>query len=148
MIGKLALAFGAVLTAARVDPAARRSSSSSALAAHCTYICDPCGTDKHVAFAFVPAGQVDDPFACSLGGCFSGDCLMAMTDRDPVNEIVVAASEEVPSQLADVVREYSDLVSYNGTRGALQVRGCSGEVIAHIPMSAKRFDAIAELAGL
>lgn len=40
-----------------------------------------------------------------------------------------------PSALADLVERFGEVVAYNPSRTALQVRGCQGHIIMSIPLS-------------
>lgn len=104
-------------------------------AVHCDYICDPCGANKTVAFAFQQNSDVDDPFSCSTGGCISGDCFVAFNGADPATAVVAAIQSDASLQeVARVVRKYSSYVRYNLKRSAFQILGCNGDVIANIPV--------------
>ena len=59
-----------------------------------------------------------------------------------IKELWTAAQTVDPSELAALISANADIAEFNEERGALQMRCKEGSIVASLPLSAERVDAL------
>jgi hypothetical protein len=89
----------------------------------------------------------DGYFGCSPGACSWGDCPESeeqMTAEEFGTALVIAI-EGSAEEIAEILGQHPRRVQLNESRSAIQIKGCRGEVVAHIPIEQARLDGILQL---
>lgn len=105
----------------------------SAALAGCPGVCIPaCPNDYHFAGAAIQnEGDYDHVhYTCDLGGeCTCGDTFNPPGGLPPAATLVMQEAREA-------LARYPAVVTLNAERRAVQVDGCAGAVVAHLPVDA------------
>ncbi len=113
--------------------------------------CDACNwpTWHHTNFVPPMADYSPPQHACQMGDCLEhGIC--GGLEPDPAESAVVSTLEALrlallsgdPEELASVFVEVSPRATLNRARKAVQVTGCSGQVVAHFPLTEGQYAAL------
>lgn len=134
--------LGSSPRAATSSPA--REAAIRAAMFHCPYVCTLCAHYDDYTSAGSSNGNLQQPIAgCEFGFCTGDACdLGEFSPRDRAEAIVVASAGS-PDEIAALLERFPDNVHINMERGAVQITGCSGAIIAHVPLSAELVTAIA-----
>jgi hypothetical protein len=123
-------------------------SAPGSLCAACE-CCNPSCSSRGGA-ALTPFGQIE-PSYCGHGCDIKDECLWLTSAGDPtdVSEVFAhawaSAVRSDSQQLMLLTDRYSQHVVFNADRGALQLHGCDGSVIAHYPLAQAAVVRLAEL---
>lgn len=97
-----------------------------------------CLSSEHAVELFQPMDiGTDDPYhGCEFGSCEAhGHDLDCFNGEE--NQIALfwqAMEEAEASDLAGILNEFREVAFFNAERMAIQVRGCGGGIIAHLPL--------------
>jgi len=72
--------------------------------------------------------------SCSPGGCGDGD-FASVSATGGLGAMATRLADASPLVLNLALQVFPEMISYNEDRQAFQLRGCQGELIAHIPAS-------------
>lgn len=75
------------------------------------------------------------------GNCQSG--FASLTDQE-MDRLWAMVTKGTTPDLGAALAEFGEAVSYNATRGAVQVQGCDGMIIVNLPVSAAQVDRLSE----
>ncbi len=142
-----------ILSLAAVGATTMPDASLSFRVFGCQTCDDDCGFGEHEADADLQGDWSTSVASHGSGshGCDPGSCsdyhqtgcqMGAMVrlgwtglDRVAVSEITDAVEAATSEELPDVLRMYRDALIFNEERHSLQVLGCSGELVANLPLS-------------
>lgn len=147
-ITKLALSAAAALLASAFG--ADRA-EAQVVTNDCFY-CVPCnyqgqgyGSGHRVLPFRVPQGSqgltVPEPYECGAGPCSNPQdelhefCIRGSSSAFNLNSLTDAVNAGDMAQVAVLVEQGGDAVEVNTARSALQVVGCSGAIVAHLPLT-------------
>jgi hypothetical protein len=105
----------------------------------CTYHCRECGFEKHDIVVAVTSNATSSHLeTCGPGTCDGHKCKTTLVDAGGVGEVWFDVREADGRELREILRRHSDVAFYNEQRDAVQIRGCDGNVMASIPLSAEQ----------
>lgn len=116
----------------------------------CEAICDPGEHDAWVPEYIAPDAKVGGGSHSIQNNCWAGSCAekhpacaetFASTDMDALRDHLKAGRLESAERLIATNAKY---VSINLQRAAVQVKGCTGNVVAHFPVATKVAERLAE----
>jgi len=127
----------------------------------CTDCDDDCGFGDHESTSDLngdwelDVGSHANTHGCSSGACgdyhatgcqFSAQVDLGWTglDRVAIAEITDAVEGASSEDLPAIVQTYRSALEFNAERGTLQVIGCSGAIMANLPLSAADISVLAE----
>jgi hypothetical protein len=129
---------GAGTREARADPLLDVPFAS---ATGCTYLCRVCPGpkgDRHdIVVATTSNAQSSHLETCNEGNCAAHACDVDQMPAGGLGALWFEVREERDAgRLRELLREHAAVALYNPERDAVQVRGCSGSVLASIPLTA------------
>ena len=140
LTGSALLAMGAVWAGARpaeaeADPLLDLPFTS----AGCAYYCRPCSGGRHDIVVGVKSNASSSHLeTCGPGTCDAHKCATILVDAGGVGEVWFDVREADGRELREILRRHADVAFYNDARNAVQIRGCDGNVMASIPLSAEQ----------
>jgi hypothetical protein len=149
---RISILAAGLVTLATLGVARAPEASLSFRVFGCTDCEDGCQFGKHVSTSNLDGNwELDVHSHPNTHGCTDGSCddyhdtgcgisaqvILGWTglDRVAVAEITDALEAASSLELPALVRKYGSALEFNSERGALQVIGCSGEVVANVPLS-------------
>lgn len=96
-----------------------------------------CTSSEHAVEYFGPVDLgVEDPYeGCTFGSCEGHQHEFVMCEGgEDAQELLDALASVDVGEVEGLIASYGAVATYNTDRQALQVVGCAGEIVAHIPM--------------
>jgi hypothetical protein len=118
--------------------AAREAAAESSLAADCNDCPGvTCQSSEHAVEYFSPVewGTRDGLHDCYFGSCAAhGHTFVVCDGEQDAQRILDALATATVGEVEGIIASHEVTASYNVDRHALQVVGCDGTIVAHIPM--------------
>jgi len=89
----------------------------------------------------------DGYFGCSAGACEWGNCpeTEEQMTAEEFGTAIVIATEGSPAEISEILDQHPRRVVLNEQRSAIQIKGCRGEIIAHIPVDPSRLAGLLDI---
>lgn len=114
--------------------------------ASCDYTCRPCSWGHDIVKSVDNDSDANHLENCNPSNCQTHECDNVASvsapsqdnPRVPVGEIWWAVRHADEGEWLIVLEKYNGLATYNSKRQAIQIRGCSGLLVASIPVSQRK----------
>jgi hypothetical protein len=107
----------------------------------CPGYCEPCeGGYRAWPVSEASDANNDSTFFCGTNAC--NGCPSLTLDEAARSAAIDVAESGGPDAIYELLQQYPDDVRLDTDRNAIQIRGCNGMIVAHIPLSQATVDAV------
>ena len=133
--------FALVLTGASSQDSSAREAAIRAAMVHCPGTCVDCPSWTDFSSPYGPGNEdeihnICDGYTCAYvcDGQNEMDADEAELAARVRAEAIVAAADGAADEIAELIAFHPEVVTLNRERGAVQLIGCNGLVIGHLPL--------------